>query len=333
MSDAITPAPKPAPKPKTLLDVLQSDAVKEQFALALPRHMTPDRFARIALTAMRRTPKLQQCTQESVLKCLMDLSAMGLEPDGRRAHLIPYKDECTLIIDYKGIVELIRRSGDVVSIRAETVCKKDSFSWKNGEVEHEVNWREDRGPIECVYAEATMKSGEKQTAVMTIAEVRAIQSRSRAGNSGPWHTDFGEMAKKTVVRRLSKMLPLASELMEHLESDDNGQFERMKNITPTRPVPLDPFSAPPAALTEPEPAAIEVAATPAPVSAKEPAPAPAAKEAPAAQLRRMVAEAKLDPEKVSEYLANAFVGQLETITDNEALEVIATFDALQKAAK
>ena len=59
-----------------------------------------------------------------MLKCLMDLSAMGLEPDGRRAHPSPAKGQCTLIIDYKGLVELIRRSGDVVSIRAETVCAK-----------------------------------------------------------------------------------------------------------------------------------------------------------------------------------------------------------------
>lgn len=175
------------------------------------------------------------------MKCLLDLSAMGLEPDGRRAHLIPYGKDCTLIIDYKGLVELIRRSGDVVSIRAETVCEKDVFAWKNGEITHEVDWLADRGKMRAVYAVATLKSGETQSATMTLAEVEAIKKRSRAGSSGPWVTDFNEMAKKTAVRRLSKMLPLASEIMEHIERDDD-RVPKMRDITPAREDPLNPFS-------------------------------------------------------------------------------------------
>jgi recombination protein RecT len=175
------------------------------------------------------------CTKESVMKCLLDLSAMGLEPDGRRAHLIPYGQECTLIIDYKGLVELIRRSGDVERIQAETVCEKDEFSWINGEVNHRINWRESRGEVQAVYAIAVMKSGEKQSATMTREEVELIRSRSRAGKSGPWVTDWAEMAKKTAVRRLSKMLPLSSEVMQHLERDDD-QFPA-RNVTPRREVP------------------------------------------------------------------------------------------------
>ena len=76
-------------KPKTLKGWISSDAMKEQFALSLPKHLSPERFARIAITALTRTPKLQQCSKESVMKCLLDLSAIGLEPDGRHAHLIP----------------------------------------------------------------------------------------------------------------------------------------------------------------------------------------------------------------------------------------------------
>jgi len=152
--------------------------------------------------------------------------------------LIPYGKEATLIIDYKGLVELIRRSGDVVSIRSETVCEKDEFEWTNGEVKHSVNWREDRGKMQAVYAEAIMKSGEKQTATMTMAEVEAIRKRSRAGSSGPWVTDFPEMAKKTVVRRLSKMLPLSSEIMDHVTKDDD-QFKAMRNVTPAE---MNPFA-------------------------------------------------------------------------------------------
>lgn len=211
--------------------LINSEQMREQFARALPKHLTAERFARVAITALTRTPKLAECTPASLMKCLLDLSAMGLEPDGRRAHLIPYGTEATLIIDYKGLVELIRRSGDVASIRAETVCAKDEFSWTNGEVSHSVNWREDRGDVQAVYAEATMKSGEKQTAVLTRAEVEAVRTKSRAGNAGPWKDHWSEMAKKTAVRRLSKMLPLSSEIMDHVSRDDD-QFV-MRNVTPS----------------------------------------------------------------------------------------------------
>lgn len=227
MSNAIT-------KQSDLKGLINSDAMRDQFAKALPKHLSAERFARVAITALTRTPKLQECTPASLMKCLLDLSAMGLEPDGRRAHLIPYGTEATLIIDYKGLVELIRRSGDVVSIRSETVCERDEFSWTNGEVTHSVNWRENRGAVQAVYAEAVMKSGEKQTAVLTIAEVNAIRDRSRAGKSGPWVSDFAEMAKKTAVRRLSKMLPLSAEIMQHVERDDD-QFTGMRNVTPSAP--------------------------------------------------------------------------------------------------
>jgi recombination protein RecT len=212
--------------------LIQSEHYQAEFARALPKHLTPDRFTRVALTAFGRTPKLKECTPASLLKCLMDLSALGLEPDGRKAHLIPYGSECTLIIDYKGLVELIRRSGDVATIRAEVVCENDEFLWENGSITHRVDWRRDRGAVQAVYAEATLKSGETQTATMTRAEVEAIRNRSRAGKAGPWVTDWAEMAKKTAVRRLSKMLPLSSEIASAIERDDD-QFT-MRNATPTK---------------------------------------------------------------------------------------------------
>lgn len=204
-----------------LRTLIEGDRFREQIAKSLPRHLSPDRFARIAITALTRTPKLAECTQESLFKCLLDLSAAGLEPDGRRAHLIPYGRECTLVIDYKGLVELIRRSGDVVSLRAETVCENDEFEWVNGEVKHRVDWRKPRGEMQAVYAEARMKSGEVQTATMTLDEVEGIRKRSKAGNNGPWKTDYAEMAKKTAVRRLSKMLPLSSEIMDTVDRVDS----------------------------------------------------------------------------------------------------------------
>lgn len=235
MSNAITTK-------QDIKSLINSDSMREQFSRALPKHLDAERFCRIAITATTRVPKLMDCTPASVMKCLLDLSAMGLEPDGRRAHLIPYGTECTLIIDYKGLIELIRRSGDVSSIRAETVCENDGFSWENGIVTHKVDWRNPRGEVQAVYAEAKLSSGEVQTAVMTKDEVEGIRARSRSGNNGPWKTDWCEMAKKTVVRRLTKMLPLSSEIREHVEKDDERTFET-RNVTP-RPGFAAAISAP-----------------------------------------------------------------------------------------
>ena len=94
-------------EPKDMVSMLNSETMQKQFAAALPTHLSPERYCRIATTALRRNPALQKCTQESVFKCLLDLSSVGLEPDGRNAHLIPYGKECTLIIDYKFLLTIM----------------------------------------------------------------------------------------------------------------------------------------------------------------------------------------------------------------------------------
>ena len=89
-----------AKQDKTLRGWLQSDIFKNSVAQALPAHLSSEKFQRIALTALQRTPKLASCKQESVFQCLLDLGSYGLLPDGRSAHLIPYGKTCTLILDY-----------------------------------------------------------------------------------------------------------------------------------------------------------------------------------------------------------------------------------------
>ena len=215
----------------TIKGLLQSDAFRAAIAEALPEHMTADRFLRIAITAMTRTPLLQECEQSSLLNCLLSLSQYGLEPDGRRAHLIPFRNnkrgvvECQLIIDWKGLAELIMRSGLVSNIHADIICENDQFDYDKGEIKrHVIDWKKPRGKPYAVYALCRMKDGTEKCDVMTMEEVAAIRSRSRAGSSGPWVTDFAEMSKKSVFRRLSKWLPLSPEIRSATEADDD-QYE------------------------------------------------------------------------------------------------------------
>lgn len=201
---------------------ISSEGAKKQFAMVLPRHLTPERFVRIAITALTKTPALAKCTPASLASCLIDLSQLGLEPDGRKAHLIPYGDKCTLIVDYKGLVDLVRRSGEVSYIHADVICEKDKFDVNYGtdaKLVHNPSLKE-RGKIKGAYSFVRFKDGAEDFTVMSIDEIEAIRKRSKAGNSGPWVTDFNEMAKKTVFRRHSKWLPISSEkFQEALEKD------------------------------------------------------------------------------------------------------------------
>ncbi len=220
----------------TLRQHLEGDAFKQAVAGALPRHLKPDRFIRVALTAITRTPKLAQCEQASFFQCLLTLSQYGLEPDGRRAHLIPFENrkrgvtECQLIIDWKGLSELVYRSGVVSTLHADVVREGDLFDYSMGvlttHVPHYLR-RDDKKPekegeVFAAYSTATMKDGTRKTEVMSSEEIEGIRRRSRAGQSGPWVTDWTEMAKKTVFRRLSKWLPLSAELRDAVEADDDA---------------------------------------------------------------------------------------------------------------
>lgn len=222
-----------ATKTKTLKDLIQSDRFKAEIAASLPRHLKPDRFARIAVTAVTRTPKLLDCTRESLFRCLLDLSAAGLEPDGRHAHLVPYGKDCTLILDYKGIVRLIRQSGEISVIHADVVHENDDFEFSHGtggRLVHRPKMDGDRGKPKCVYSYCRMKDGSEDFDVMTVEDVEKIRKLSKAGNSGPWKDHWGEMAKKTVIRRHSKMLPLAFETVEAIETADRGSEMKSANI-------------------------------------------------------------------------------------------------------
>jgi len=223
---------------KEMRDLLQGESFRQQLAAALPKTMSPERFVRIALTATYRTPKLLQCSQESFFNCLLQLGAMGIEPDGRRAHLIPFGNECTLIVDYRGISEVLRRNGDVAAIHCDVVGLNDQFEIRfgtRGILDHVPNLH-DRGEIYCAYSWVKLPNGSEEYDVMNVEEIEAIRRRSKTPDTGPWKTDWREMAKKTVFRRHSKMLPLSPQTREVLERDNDGdslsEQERFAEATP-----------------------------------------------------------------------------------------------------
>ena len=211
----------------TIRDQLESPKFRDEIAKALPKHLTPDRFIRVAVSALTRTPKLKECEPVSLFGAMLTLSQLGIEPDGRRAHLIPFENrrrgcvECQLIIDYKGLAEMAMRSGVVSYLHADVVCDADIFEENMGEIiAHKIDRRKPRGEVYAAYAICKYKDGTAKAEVMSSDEIEAIRKRSKAGQSGPWITDWNEMAKKTVFRRLSKWLPLSPEFRDAVEADD-----------------------------------------------------------------------------------------------------------------
>ena len=261
-------------QPLTIQQMLQTEGFKKNVALSLPKHLSADRFARVALVALNRTPKLAQCTQASLFQCLYDLSALGLEPDGRRAHLIPYGDKCTLVVDYKGLAELVRRSGEVADLHADVICENDDFSYCFGtgsHLKHKIDLRKPRGDVIGAYSYVRLKDGSDSFEVLSLDEVNGVRDNSQGYKmaqkygkeaDSPWVKHFNEMAKKTAFRRHSKWLPLSPELREKIEKDDDdpGYLSPDQRADIAKPI----FASEVTVETQPaaESAAVEVDAQP-----------------------------------------------------------------------
>jgi len=213
---------------KTLGDFLE--ARRAELAKVVPKHLSVDRLVKVALNCVSKTPMLQACSMGSILQCVVTCAELGLEPGGALGHayLVPHKDKtgntnCTLIIGYRGFVDLMRRSGQLSTLRAVVVRERDKFAYTEGlepTLVHEPFIDGDAGPMRYVYAVAKLRDGGVQFEVMSRSQIDAIRSRSSSGNFGPWKTDYEEMARKTVVRRLAKMSPMSSEVARALEAED-----------------------------------------------------------------------------------------------------------------
>jgi len=205
----------------------QLERLKTQLAAALPKHLTPDRVSRVFLTTLRQSPALQRCSVQSLFGALMTASQLGLEVGSGLglAYLIPFQDECTLIVGYRGLIELARRSGQISTIYATEVRKGDKFKYTLGtdpRIEHEPGEERDMSDAGIIYtyAVAKLKDGSTQFEVMSKEEVDEIRRRSRAAKSGPWVSDYAQMSRKTVLRRLCKMLPASIEMQTAITLDE-----------------------------------------------------------------------------------------------------------------
>lgn len=199
-------------------------------AQVLPQHVTADKLAKTLFLAVNRTPKLLQCTQSSVLESVMCCAELGLDVSGSLGlgYLVPYGNKAQFIPGYRGLIKLARNSGELLSIEADVVCEADHFVYEKGSaprIEFRPKLDGDRGKPRGVYALAVLKSGESQAVYLSISEIEKVRRVSRAGSSGPWVDWWEEMAKKTAIRRLAKLLPLESERWARALEAANAEFD------------------------------------------------------------------------------------------------------------
>lgn len=212
------------------------DRQRPEIARALPKHMNADRMARIALTLLRQVPKLAECTPESFLGALMTCSQLGMEPGPtQEAYIIPRwnKDadngegrpkgamEASFQLGYQGMVKLFWQHPLAAFIDAQVVHENDGFDYELGldpKLVHKPA-KSDRGKAVAYYAVARLTNGGHAFRVMFPAEIEEHRQKGST-NSPAWRGSYSEMAKKTCIRAMFKLLPKSTEIAQALAMDE-----------------------------------------------------------------------------------------------------------------
>ena len=235
---ASTQAVAKSKKPSSIQDYIE--VMKPAIQAALPSVMTPERFSRITLSALSANPKLKECTPQSFLGAMMTAAQLGLEPNTPlgQAYLIPFRNhgqmECQFQLGYKGLIDLAYRSGEVSIIQAHTVYENDEFEYALGldpKLRH-VPAKSNRGKPIAYYAMFKTKDGGYGFQVMSIEEVTEHARKfSKSFGNGPWQTNFDEMAKKTVLKKVLKYAPLKSDFARGMAQDGTTKTDISSDMT------------------------------------------------------------------------------------------------------
>jgi recombination protein RecT len=195
------------------------------FSRVLPKHMSPERMVRLAISAVRTTRNLSECSLPSFASAIMACSTLGLEPNTPLGHayLIPFRNkgryECSLIVGYKGLLELMYRSGIVASVKCTPVFEGDEFNYQFGlhpDIVHRpgpdgTRWNPEK--LTYVYPVIRLREAGMDPIwdVLDRGQIEQRRRRSRTSQAGPWVTDYVAMALKTGIRSIATWVPSSAE--------------------------------------------------------------------------------------------------------------------------
>ena len=227
----------------TIHDWIKTPAIKNLIAQALPKAITPERFLGVFTMVLKSTPELANCSKESLIAAVVQTVQLGLTPGNiGHCYYIPFNNknkgrEAQFVIGYKGIVELVNRCGKASLLSTEIVREGDEFECSMGlnpVLKHVPAWDGDQMPIKGVYCVAkNLVANEKVFVYLSKAEIDKVRAASKAGQSdySPWAKWYEEMAKKTAVKRICKLLPLSVEDQAKVATDETIKHDISKDMT------------------------------------------------------------------------------------------------------
>lgn len=214
--------------PAAVSEQLQS--VMPSIGRLLPSDITLDQFRAAMMIHLYQTKGLIGCTPESIASATIKAATDGLLP-GRDCHFTPRKvkgvETAIYVPDYRGLILALERTGKVRKAFSQPVYSKEKFmvDYLADEFSHVPIMGPDKGELVCFYACIIMRDGTKHVDVMDLEAIDRIKRRSPASDSGPWNTDYNEMGKKTVLKRLCKYVQVSPELTAIIERDDKREEE------------------------------------------------------------------------------------------------------------
>lgn len=237
-------------------------SMKAEIAKALPPGIDPERFIRTAVTAVQMNLDLLYADRRSLFAACMKAAQDGLYPDGREAVLNIYntkikvdgRDQWIQSVQYlpmvRGILKIMRNTGDVLSVDAAAVYEKDEFAFKRGDdpkIEHTPYLgADDPGLITAVYVIVRLANGEIQREVMPRRDIEKVRAASKSGEgaNSPWTKWYDQMAIKGVIKRIAKLLPQSSERLDRVIQNDNDAMGFDFNQRGTETVAIQETPAP-----------------------------------------------------------------------------------------
>lgn len=237
------------------------DKYKSQIAMALPRHMTPERMIRVALTAVSQNPRLQECNPLTICGAIVQASILGLEPSSvlGECFLVPFWNkkanggrggyDAQLIVGYQGKIKLVSNTGELLGIKAAVVRENDEFEFDDGiepYVKHKYYHVKDRGKAIGYWAGAKLKSGFTSICFMSVTDVEQhrdefAMTRNKDGKVfGVWADNFEAMALKTVIHKCLKYVPKSVQAQQAWNLDERAEAGVPQQFSVDVPLELHP---------------------------------------------------------------------------------------------
>ncbi len=207
---------------------------RDKIAAIMPKDADVDRYIGIIQNEINKNPDLASCTPATLVGSMVHCARLGLEPGLlNKIYLVPFNNtkknckECTVIIGYEGLADLVYRAGNVKRIDTRPVFKNDKIDVIYGDrpaINHEPVIFGDKGELIGFYAVAFFKDGGTKFEVMTLEDVDKIAERSKSAYI--WKDHKVEMGRKTALRRLCKHLEKSVALSQAVELENLAETEQ-----------------------------------------------------------------------------------------------------------